>query len=200
MTSITRYESSEDDISPTIDAFFRTFAIGPILRRNGAYKTKGVPALRVFRTLFERGRSVKVELASRVFDRCKKRHTRGFRLLSLGWSDGDTFVPIESRLLASANAKSRLEEAKELDVIAIVKKGNARYRWDGKMVSVKDIYEQDRKRRGRSRYLLSVEVEVESRDGERSTPARLVFVRKRIPFMNSPACLRRSYSPCSMLL
>ena len=42
-----------------------------------------------------------------------------------------------------------------LDVIAIVKKGNARYRWDGKMVSVKDIYEQDRKRRGRSRYLLS---------------------------------------------
>ena len=309
MTSIARFESSENEISSTIDAFFRTFAIGSILRRNGAYKTKGVPALRVFRTLFElvfihkslfaalrsgspmaaakdafyrfinserinwarytlmlasrlvgkltrltsekrvnvlivddtlfeRGRSLKVELASRVFDHCKKRYTRGFRLLTLGWSDGNTFVPIESRLLASANAKSRLQEAKELDkrtcgykrrqiaqggapnammemvraalgsgvnasyvlfdswfstspnilklkeemgldVIAIVKKGNARYRWDGKMLSVKDIYKQNRKRRGRSHYLLSVEVEVESHDGERSTPARLVFVRNR---------------------
>ena len=66
-----------------------------------------------------------------------------------------------------------------LDVIAMVKKGNVRYRCDGKMLTVKDIYNQNHKRRGRSRYLLSVEVEIVGQDGEQSIPARLVFVRNR---------------------
>jgi hypothetical protein len=39
----------------------------------------------------------------------------GFRLLTLGWSDGNTFMPIDSHLLSSGNAKNRLQEAREMD-------------------------------------------------------------------------------------
>ena len=67
-----------------------------------------------------------------------------------------------------------------LDVIARVKKtSKVHYRYKGEMQDVLEIYKRNRKRRGRSRYLLSVEVEVCSGNREESLPARLVFVRNR---------------------
>jgi IS4 transposase len=47
------------------------------------------------------------------------------------------------------------------------------------MLPVTKIYSRNRKRRGRSKYLLSVEVELCDRDRTESIPARLVYVRKR---------------------
>jgi IS4 transposase len=68
----------------------------------------------------------------------------------------------------------------KLHVIAMVKKTTkVRYRYEGEMLSVTKIYSRNRKRRGRSKYLLSVEVELCSRDRTESIPARLVYVRKR---------------------
>jgi len=67
-----------------------------------------------------------------------------------------------------------------LDVIAMVKKtSKVHYRLGGKMLPVTKIYKQNSKRRGRSRYLLSVEAEVCSSEEKRSVPVRLVFVRNR---------------------
>ena len=51
------------------------------------------------------------------------------------------------------------------------------YLHEGVMQDVKAIYRKYRKRRGRSKYLLSVEVAV--RKGEKSLPVRLIFVRNR---------------------
>jgi hypothetical protein len=198
-------------------------------------------------TIYERKRSKKVELLSRVYDHCRSIHTLGYRLLTLGWSDGNTFIPVDSQPLASGDKQKRLQEAQEMDkrtcgyrqrqraqtkapaimidmirsalrsgilasyvlcdswfsspatileivkikqsekkegknlhIITIVKKTpKVYYKYNGKMLSVMDIYKNNRKRRGKSRYLLSVEIEVCNSDGTETVPARLVYVRKR---------------------
>lgn len=64
------------------------------------------------------------------------------------------------------------------DVIAMVKKSDKmKFEYNGEMKSVKEIYRMNHKRRGRSKYLLSVTVNV-TRNGK-SIPARIVFVRNR---------------------
>jgi hypothetical protein len=59
-------------------------------------------------TLYRRNRSKHVELLSRVFDHTDKRYYRGFRMLTLGWSDGISFLPVSCALLASSKEKNRL--------------------------------------------------------------------------------------------
>lgn len=51
-------------------------------------------------SLFERSRSKKVELLAKTYDHAKHRFCFGFRMLTLGWSDGNTFLPINSVLLS----------------------------------------------------------------------------------------------------
>jgi hypothetical protein len=52
---------------------------------------------------FDRNRSKNVELLARCFDHSslKKRYYKGFRMLTLGWSDGHTFMPVDFSLLSS---------------------------------------------------------------------------------------------------
>jgi len=187
-------------------------------------------------TMFERNSSKKVELLSKVYDHAKRTYKYGFRLLTLGWSDGNTFLPINGCLLSSENRKSRLNEAKnldkrtigfsirklaqtkatsvmldmidsakkagilathvlfdtwfcspsslvaikkkKLDVVAMVKKTpKMHYLYNGKMQPITEIYRQNRKRRGRSKYLLSVEVSVVK--DEDTIPARIIYVRNK---------------------
>jgi hypothetical protein len=189
-------------------------------------------------TPYERSRSKKVELLSRVYDHCKKTYIKGFRLLTLGFSDGNTFVPVNSCLLASADPKNRFSEAraidrrtcgyrqrqlaqstapfammkmigqaldsgirashvlfdswfaypcnilalkdKKLDVIARVKKTEKiHYEYGGVMMPLTEIYRMNRKRRGRSRYLLSVDIKVCGSGRAKSVPAKLVYVRNK---------------------
>ena len=66
-------------------------------------------------SLFERGRSSKVELLASVYDHASHRYTRGFRMLTLGWSDGVSFIPVNSCLLSTENEKNRLVEAQKVD-------------------------------------------------------------------------------------
>lgn len=59
-------------------------------------------------TLYSRDRSKRVELLARVHDHNTKRYVRGFRMLTLGWSDGNSFVPMMLSMLSSANESNRL--------------------------------------------------------------------------------------------
>jgi hypothetical protein len=179
-------------------------------------------------TTFERSRSKKVELLAKIYDHAKKQYKFGFRLLTLGWSDGNTFLPVNGCLLSTKNSKNRINEAVEVDkrtvgysrrklaqtkatkvmlelleaakkaaipashvlfdtwfcspssliavknigydVIAMAKKtSKVHYLYNGEMQSLTKIFRENRKRRGRSRYLLSVEVTV-VKDGQ-SIPA-----------------------------
>lgn len=187
-------------------------------------------------SMFERNRSKKVELLAKAYDHANHRYRFGFRMLTLGWSDGSTFLPTGSVLLSSENKKNRVNEAGDVDkrtvgyrrrmlsmqkgtqvmlellkaakkaaipanyvlfdswfsspstlhavksigydVIGMVKKTPKMFfRYNGEDMSLITIYNKNKKRRGRSRYLLSVLVDV-VKDGE-SIPAKVVYVRNR---------------------
>ena len=61
-------------------------------------------------SIYERGRSRAVELLARVHDHTVNRFVKGFRMLTLGWSDGHTFVPVDFSLLSSAKKENRYTE------------------------------------------------------------------------------------------
>ena len=187
-------------------------------------------------SMFERNRSKKVELLAKVYDHAKHKFCFGFRMLTLGWSDGSTFLPVSSILLSTENKKNRINEAVEVDkrtvghkrrklsmekgtnamltllevakkatipakyvlfdswfsspstlhavkktgydVIGMVKKTPKMFfRYKGEDMSLVSIYNKNKKKRGRSRYLLSVMVDV-VKDGE-IIPAKVVYVRNR---------------------
>lgn len=187
-------------------------------------------------SMFERNRSKKVELLAKVYDHAGHKYRFGFRMLTLGWSDGSTFLPVSSILLSSEKKKNRVNEAAVLDkrtvgykrralsmqkgthvmlellcaakkasipakyvlfdswfsspstllavkktgydVIGMIKKTPKMFfRYNGEDMSLISIYNRNKKRRGRSRYLLSVMVDV-VKDGE-IIPAKVVYVRNR---------------------
>ena len=64
----------------------------------------------------ERPRSKMVELLARVYDHAEHKYLKGFRFLSVCWSDGASFLPLDFALLSSAKKKNRLQEVtKKLD-------------------------------------------------------------------------------------
>ena len=187
-------------------------------------------------SMFERNRSKKVELLAKAYDHANHRYRFGFRMLTLGWSDGSPFLPVNSILLSSENKKNRVNEAVKVDkrtagykrrllsiqkgtqamlellktakkaavpakyvlfdswfsspstlhavktigydVIGMVKKTPKMFfRYKGEDMSLITIYNRNKKRRGRSRYLLSVLVDV-VKDGK-VIPAKVVYVRNR---------------------
>ena len=186
-------------------------------------------------SLFERTSCKKTELGSRIFDHTSMKYRKGYRLMTLGWTDGNTFLPINSSLLASSKesnligpvetfdgrslaAKRRklaqmkgtdvmiellktaqvaghhadyvlfdtwfsnpaqLLAVKELglDSIAMIKKSSRIfYEYEGEMLSIKKLFGICKKRRGRSKYLLSVNVMV---GNEQKIPAKIVCVRNK---------------------
>ena len=66
-------------------------------------------------SMFERNRSKKVELLAKTYDHAKHAYQFGFRMLTLGWTDGSTFLPVNSILLSTDNKKNRVNEAVSLD-------------------------------------------------------------------------------------
>ena len=186
-------------------------------------------------SLFERTSCQKTELGSRVFDHTSMKYRKGYRLMTVGWTDGNTFLPVNSSLLASSKeqnlighvdhydgrslaAKRRvlaqmkgtdvmielLKSAQKaghhadyvlfdtwfsspaqlvgvkdlgLDSIAMVKKSSRiYYEYEGEQLSIKKIFGICKKRRGRSKYLLSVNVMVGK---DKKIPAKIVCVRNK---------------------
>lgn len=186
-------------------------------------------------SLYNRSSCKKTELGSRVFDHTGMNYKKGFRMLTLSWSDGNTLIPVNSCLLASSResniigpvksydqrtlagkrrklAQTKAPEAmltlvdtaisaglsaeyvlfdswfsnpaqitaiknKGLDVIAMIKKSSRiKYTYHNEQLNIKEIYSKNRKRRGRSKYLLSVDVMIGK---ENPIPAKIVCVRNK---------------------
>ena len=66
-------------------------------------------------SLFERTSCKKTELGSRVFDHTTMRYTKGYRLMTLGWTDGNTFLPVNGCLLASSKASNLIGPHEHFD-------------------------------------------------------------------------------------
>lgn len=62
---------------------------------------------------YDRGRSKAVELLARIFDHNSRKYLNGFKLLTLGWSDGATFLPLDFVLRSSAKAANRIQGIKK---------------------------------------------------------------------------------------
>lgn len=58
---------------------------------------------------YDRSRSKSVELLARIFDHNSRKYLKGFKLLTLGWSDGATFLPLDFVLRSSANVANRIQ-------------------------------------------------------------------------------------------
>ena len=61
-------------------------------------------------SVIKRNRSKKVELPARVYDHVEHKFQKGFTLLTLGWSDGYSFVPVGFNMLSSAKKSNRYQE------------------------------------------------------------------------------------------
>lgn len=73
-------------------------AIGKVSRLTGSDRWK---VLIVDDSAYRRDRSKKVELLARLYDHASGKFYKGFKMLTLGWSDGRTFVPIDFSLQSS---------------------------------------------------------------------------------------------------
>ena len=60
-------------------------------------------------SVIERPRSKKVELLSRLYDHSNGRFVRGFRMLTVGWSDGASFLPLDFAMLSSQKEQNRFQ-------------------------------------------------------------------------------------------
>ena len=61
-------------------------------------------------SVIKRNRSKLVELLARVYDHVEHKCQKGFTLLTLGWSDGYSFIPTGFNMLSSANKSNRYNE------------------------------------------------------------------------------------------
>ncbi len=63
---------------------------------------------------YDRSRSKAVELLAWIFDHNSHRNLKGFKMLTLGWSDGFSFLPLDFILCSSAKAEKRVQEIKKV--------------------------------------------------------------------------------------
>ena len=201
---------------------------------------KHINALVFDDSLYSRNGGKGTELCARVFDHNDRKTRTGYRMMTGGWTNGETFVPFSQSLLSTrddekmvgpdnkidrrtirgkrrAMAKtkgtdvvqkmvgqaqkagipfdyvlfdtwfsspSQLTALKKsgADVIAMIKKNSTKYTWtdpdtgECRKLNVNEIYSRNKKRRGRSKYLLSISVTITDSDGN-SIPAKLVYAR-----------------------
>ena len=88
-------------------------------------------------SLFDRSISKKTEMLVKVFDYCSMKYKKGLRLLTLGWSDGNSFVPINHCLLSAVKDENFFCVSKQYDgrfscwqtQKTVTKKSNGCYAW-----------------------------------------------------------------------
>ncbi|HHU17324.1 MAG TPA: transposase [Clostridiales bacterium] len=80
---------------------------------NAATSEDRVNVLIIDDSFYDRNRSKKVELLARVFDHSMHKYVKGFKMLTLGWSDGSTFIPVSFSLLSSRKESNILCPANE---------------------------------------------------------------------------------------
>lgn len=71
----------------------------------GLTAAQRVKVLIIDDSMYDRNRSKNVELLARFKDHARGCYYKGFRLLTLGWSDGHTFIPVDFSLLSSLKSK-----------------------------------------------------------------------------------------------
>lgn len=84
--------------------FLLSLSTATIQKVSRLTETKHTKVLILDDSSFYWDRGKQVELLARCFDHAKQTYFKGFRMLTLGWSDGTTFLPIDFSLLSSEKA------------------------------------------------------------------------------------------------
>ena len=63
---------------------------------------------------YDRSRSKMVELLTRIRDHSTKRYLKGFRMLTVCWSDGTSCLPLDFSLLSFSDSKKRIHESQKV--------------------------------------------------------------------------------------
>lgn len=84
--------------------FLTQFSTETVKRVSHLTANKRVKVLIIDDSMYERNSSKKVEMLARFHDHARNCYYKGFRLLTLGWSDGHTFLPLNFALLSSAKS------------------------------------------------------------------------------------------------
>ena len=87
--------------------FLTSFSAEAVQKTSALTSSQRVNVLIVDDSTFSRNRSKTVELLARLWDHTEQCYYKGFRMLTLGWSDGHTFLPLDFSLLSST--KSQLQ-------------------------------------------------------------------------------------------
>ena len=131
-------------------------------------------------SLFNRSSCKKTELGSRVFDHVDMTYKKGYRMLTLldtATANGLSADYVLFDCWFANPAQITAIKSRNMDVIAMLKKSSRiKYEYEGEKLSIKEIYARNRKRRGRSKYLLSIPVMVGK---ENPIPAKIVCVRNK---------------------
>ena len=93
--------------------FYQLLSLKVVGRFEKLTSAKRIRVFIVDDSVMGRERSKKVELLARIFDHVSGRFIRGYSLLTLGWSDGYSFAPIDFTLMSSAKVKNRLCKMRE---------------------------------------------------------------------------------------
>jgi hypothetical protein len=88
--------------------FLLNLATHVIANFNQLTSKKRVKVFIIDDSLYSRARSKKVELLARVYDHTTGKMVKGFSMLTLGWSDGFSFIPLDFSMLSSATDSNRL--------------------------------------------------------------------------------------------
>jgi hypothetical protein len=120
-------ESNQAESLPHKDVYYR-FLNEPRFNWRRFYQSLCIKVVNLFETLtspqrirvfivddstMSRDRSKKVELLARCYDHVSHQFFRGFQLLTLGWSDGFSFAPLDFSLMSSVKRENRYNEIRE---------------------------------------------------------------------------------------
>ncbi|WP_442951544.1 IS4 family transposase [Paenibacillus sp. GYB004] len=91
-------------------AFLHSLSLTVVRHFTSLTSVKRVKVFIIDDSTLQRNRSKKVELLAKVFDHTTGRFAKGYTMLTLGWSDGFGFAPVDFVMLSSANIVNRLTE------------------------------------------------------------------------------------------
>ena len=111
-------ESNKGEVFPGKDAVYRFLNHGGYAWRRFLLSLSGETVQRIEKltsesretafifddSMFERNRSKTVEMLARFKDHATGAFYKGFRMLTMGWSDGHSFIPMDFSLLSSAKS------------------------------------------------------------------------------------------------
>lgn len=106
-------------------------------------------------SLYERIGYKKTELASKVFDHVSMKFKKGFRMMTVGWTYGCSFVPINFSLLASSKDENILGKVEKYDRRSIAGKRRAMAQSKGTDVMIQ-LIDEAMKAGHRAKYVLSI--------------------------------------------